>query len=78
VSEEKKAARSLAGIAGIVAVATLISKVFGLVRQVAVSFRYAVRLIAAAFRVGHAFDVPLLRSAHLPLANLSSYSNILS
>jgi putative peptidoglycan lipid II flippase len=47
VSEEKKAARSLAGIAGIVAVATLISKVFGLVRQVA---------IAAAFGVGPAFD----------------------
>ena len=34
------------------AVATLISKVFGLVRQVAISFRYAVRLIAAAFGVG--------------------------
>jgi putative peptidoglycan lipid II flippase len=47
VSEQKKAARSLAGIAGIVAVATLISKVFGLVRQVA---------IAAAFGVGAAFD----------------------
>ena len=47
MSEEKKAARSLAGIAGIVAVATLISKVFGLVRQVA---------IAAAFGVGPAFD----------------------
>jgi putative peptidoglycan lipid II flippase len=30
----KKATRSLAGIAGIVAVATLISKVFGLVRRV--------------------------------------------
>ncbi len=37
MSEQKKAARSLAGIAGIVAIATLISKVFGLVRQVAVS-----------------------------------------
>ncbi len=47
MSEQKKAARSLAGIAGIVAVATLISKVFGLVRQVA---------IAAAFGVGAAFD----------------------
>jgi putative peptidoglycan lipid II flippase len=47
VSEQKKAKRSLAGIAGIVAVATLISKVFGLVRQQA---------IAAAFGVGPAFD----------------------
>jgi putative peptidoglycan lipid II flippase len=47
VSESKKSSRSLAGIAGIVAVATLISKVFGLVRQVA---------IAAAFGVGPAVD----------------------
>ena len=47
VSEEKKPARSLAGIAGIVAVATLISKVFGLVRQQA---------IAAVFGVGAAVD----------------------
>lgn len=47
MSESKKSSRSLAGIAGIVAVATLISKVFGLVRQVA---------IAAAFGVGPAVD----------------------
>ncbi len=39
----KKTSRSLAGIAGIVAVATLISKVFGLVRE---------QIIAAAFGVG--------------------------
>ncbi len=39
----QKTSRSLAGIAGIVAVATLISKVFGLVRE---------QLIAAAFGVG--------------------------
>jgi len=45
VSEKQK--RSLAGIAGIVAIATLISKVFGLVRQQA---------IAAAFGVGVAVD----------------------
>jgi len=45
VSETKKPSRSLAGIAGIVAVATMISKVFGLVRQQA---------IAAAFGVGPA------------------------
>ncbi|MGL4379264.1 MAG: murein biosynthesis integral membrane protein MurJ [Microcoleaceae cyanobacterium] len=47
MSESKKSSRSLVGIAGIVAVATLISKVFGLVRQVA---------IAAAFGVGPAVD----------------------
>ena len=47
MSEEQKPSRSLAGIAGIVAVATLISKVFGLVRQQA---------IAAAFGVGIAVD----------------------
>jgi putative peptidoglycan lipid II flippase len=47
VSNTQKTARSLAGIAGIVAAATLISKIFGLVRQVA---------IAAAFGVGVAYD----------------------
>jgi putative peptidoglycan lipid II flippase len=47
VSGINKPSRSLAGIAGIVAVATLISKVFGLVRQQA---------IAAAFGVGVAVD----------------------
>jgi putative peptidoglycan lipid II flippase len=47
VSQPQKPSRSLAGIAGIVAVATLISKVFGLVRQQA---------IAAAFGVGPAVD----------------------
>ncbi|MEB3336860.1 MAG: murein biosynthesis integral membrane protein MurJ [Leptolyngbyaceae bacterium] len=45
--ENQKTARSLAGIAGIVAIATLISKVAGLVRQQA---------IAAAFGVGAAVD----------------------
>lgn len=46
-SDPQSQKRSLAGIAGIVAVATLISKVFGLVRQQA---------IAAAFGVGAAVD----------------------
>jgi len=45
-SELKKSSRSLAGIAGIVAVATLVSKVFGLGRQV---------LVAAVFGVGSAY-----------------------
>ena len=47
MSKLPKTARSLSGIAGIVAVATLISKLFGLVRQQA---------IAAAFGVGPAVD----------------------
>ncbi len=47
MTEGKKSSRSLAGIAGIVAVATLISKIFGLVRQQA---------IAAAFGVSAAYD----------------------
>jgi putative peptidoglycan lipid II flippase len=47
VSNQQKPSRTLAGIAGIVAVATLISKIFGLVRQ---------QVIAAAFGVGAAAD----------------------
>jgi Uncharacterized membrane protein, putative virulence factor len=47
VSEKPKPSRSLVGIATIVAVATLISKVFGLVRQ---------QVMAAAFGVGPAID----------------------
>ena len=47
MSEPKKTTRTLAGIAGIVAVATLLSKVAGLFRQQA---------IAAAFGVGPAID----------------------
>jgi putative peptidoglycan lipid II flippase len=47
VTESKKPTRSIINIAGIVAAATLISKVFGLVRQMA---------IAAAFGNGIAFE----------------------
>ncbi len=43
VATDQKKSRSLAGIAGIVALATLISKIFGLVRE---------QVIAAAFGVG--------------------------
>ena len=46
---EKKQARSLAGIAGIVAIATLISKVFGLVRQQAIAAAFAVGPVADAY-----------------------------
>jgi putative peptidoglycan lipid II flippase len=45
-SDLKKPSRSLAGIAGIVAIATLVSKVFGLGRQI---------LVAAVFGVGSAY-----------------------
>jgi putative peptidoglycan lipid II flippase len=47
VTQEQKASRSFAGIAGIIAVATLISKFFGLVREQA---------IAAAFGAGAVVD----------------------
>ncbi len=47
MSEQEKPSRSLAKIAGIVAVATLVSKAFGLVRQQA---------IAAVFGVGVAYE----------------------
>jgi len=47
VAGDKKTTRSLMGIAGIVAAATLISKLFGLVREIA---------IAAAFGVGPAVN----------------------
>lgn len=47
MSNQQNPSRTLAGIAGIVAIATLISKIFGLVRQQA---------IAAAFGVGDAFN----------------------
>ncbi len=47
MSENRKPGRSLAGIAGIVAVATLISKLFGLVRE---------QVVAAAFGTGAVVD----------------------
>jgi putative peptidoglycan lipid II flippase len=47
VTESKKTTKSIASIAGIVAAATLISKIFGLVRQMA---------LAAAFGNGIAFE----------------------
>ncbi|MDJ0733905.1 MAG: murein biosynthesis integral membrane protein MurJ [Nostocaceae cyanobacterium] len=47
MTKEQKVSRSIVGIAGIVAAATLISKVFGLVRQ---------QVIAAAFGLGPAAD----------------------
>ncbi|NER81491.1 MAG: murein biosynthesis integral membrane protein MurJ [Leptolyngbya sp. SIO1D8] len=46
---DTKSTRSLAGIAGIVAAATLISKVFGLVRQQAIAAAFAVGPVADAY-----------------------------
>ncbi|MCU0568161.1 MAG: murein biosynthesis integral membrane protein MurJ [Oculatellaceae cyanobacterium Prado106] len=54
--EAKKPARSLAGIAGIVAVATLLSKVFGLLRQVAITTAFGLGVVADAY--GIAYVIP--------------------
>jgi putative peptidoglycan lipid II flippase len=56
VSNTKKTARSLSGIAGIVAVATLISKVFGLVRQQAIAAAFGLGPAANAYT--YAYVVP--------------------
>ena len=50
---ETKSTRSLAGIAGIVAAATLISKVFGLVRQQAIAAAFAVGPVADAYNFAY-------------------------
>lgn len=54
--KSKKAARSLAGIAGIVAVATLLSKVFGLFRQQAIAAAFGVGAVADAYN--YAYVIP--------------------
>jgi putative peptidoglycan lipid II flippase len=51
VTETPKPKRSLAGIAGIVAIATLISKVVGLVRQLAIAFAFGVGTAKAAYDI---------------------------
>jgi putative peptidoglycan lipid II flippase len=51
VTETPKPKRSLAGIAGIVAIATLISKVAGLVRQLAIAFAFGVGTAKAAYDI---------------------------
>ena len=50
---ETKSTRSLAGIAGIVAAATLISKLFGLVRQQAIAAAFAVGPVADAYNFAY-------------------------
>jgi putative peptidoglycan lipid II flippase len=56
VSKQQKPSRSLAGIAGIVAVATLISKIFGLVRQQAIAAAFGVGVVADAYN--YAYNIP--------------------
>lgn len=56
MSNKQKPSRTLAGIAGIVAVATLISKVFGLVRQQAIAAAFGVGVVADAYN--YAYNIP--------------------
>ncbi len=54
--QKQKPSRSLAGIAGIIAAATLISKVFGLVRQQTISAAFGLGPAADAFN--YAYTIP--------------------
>ncbi len=56
VSESKKTTKSIASIAGIVAAATLISKVFGLVRQMALAAAFGNGIAIEAF--SYAYAIP--------------------
>lgn len=56
MTESKKPSRSLVGIAGIVAVATLISKLFGLIRQQAIAAAFGVGVAADAY--SYAYVIP--------------------
>jgi putative peptidoglycan lipid II flippase len=53
VSESQKPSRSLANIAGIVAIATLLSKVFGLFRQVAIAAAFGSRPAYGAYNFAY-------------------------
>ena len=56
MSVNKKSSRSLAGIAGIVAAATLISKVFGLVREQAIAAAFGIGPVVNAY--AYAYVIP--------------------
>lgn len=56
MSEKSKPARSLAGIAGIIAIASLIGKIFGLVRQQAIAAAFGVGAVADAYN--YAYSIP--------------------
>ncbi|UKO99504.1 murein biosynthesis integral membrane protein MurJ [Nostoc sp. UHCC 0870] len=55
-NQDQKPSRSFAGIAGIVAAATLISKVFGLIRQQAIAATFGVGAAATAY--SYAYVIP--------------------
>lgn len=73
---KQQASRSIAGIAGIVAVATLISKIFGLVRQVAIAACFGLGPAADAFT--YAYTVPGFLLILLGGINGPFYSSIVS
>lgn len=56
MAEGKKIGKSFAGIAGIVAVATMVSKVFGLFRQQAIAAAFGVGMVANSY--GYAYVIP--------------------
>jgi putative peptidoglycan lipid II flippase len=56
VTQEKKVSRSIAGIAGIVAAGTLISKVVGLVRQQVIAATFGLGVVADAYQ--YAYVIP--------------------
>jgi putative peptidoglycan lipid II flippase len=56
VSDKSKPSRSLAGIASIVAIATLISKIFGLVREQAIAAAFGVGPVVNAY--AYAYVIP--------------------
>jgi putative peptidoglycan lipid II flippase len=60
VTESNKTPKSIASIAGIVAAATLISKVFGLVRQVALAAAFGNGIVVEAFTYAYAIPGFLL------------------
>jgi putative peptidoglycan lipid II flippase len=56
VTESKKTPKSLSSIAGILAAATLISKIFGLARQVALAYAFGNGIVVEAF--AYAYAIP--------------------
>lgn len=76
MSESPKPSRSLAGIAGIVALATLISKLFGLVRQQAIAAEFGVGAAVDAYN--YAYVVPGFLFVLLGGINGPFHSSIIS
>jgi putative peptidoglycan lipid II flippase len=56
VSVNKNSSRSLANIAGIVAIATLLSKIVGLIRQQAIAYAFGIGTVANAYV--YAYNIP--------------------